>query len=150
MQQESGWNPDAKSSFAAGLAQFTPQTAQWISGVYPKDLGNDQPYNPEWAIRALVRYDRSLFLKTAPALTDCDNWAFALSAYNGGIGWVVRDRQLCDAAGSCDRRRWWGAVELHTARAPAAMKENRDYPRRILLKLQSAYNDWGVPVSCHL
>ena len=147
IEQESGWNPDARSAYAGGLAQFTPQTAAWISGAYRKELGENQPFNPQWAIRALVRYDFDLRRQVAPAASDCDHWGFTLSAYNGGAGNLAKDRAIC-RANDCDPTRWFGEVERFTSRAPAAAKENRAYPRRILLKLQSNYADWGNPVSC--
>jgi len=39
-------------------------------------------------------------------------------------------------------------VELHTNRSPEAARENRGYPRRILLKLQANYLTWGRAVTC--
>lgn len=147
IQQESAWSPNVCSTFACGLAQFTPATATWISGAYPKSLADANPMNPEWALRALVQYDYRLHASVAWANTDCDRWAFALSGYNGGPGWVGRDRALC-LPGSCDAGRWWGSVELHSNRGMSAFKENRGYPRRILLQYQPLYTSWGQVVSC--
>ncbi len=146
IEQESGWGPNAKSAFANGLAQFTPATAQWISGAYPKELGHADAFNPEWAIRALVTYDERLYAGLSAA-TECDRWAFALSAYNGGLGWVVRDRALCAAAG-CTPAVWFGGVDSYTARSAAAARENRAYPKRILFVTQHHYEGWGAIVSC--
>jgi len=147
IEQESAWRPRASSAFAQGLAEFTPATAAWISGVYPKELGGADVYNPEWAVRALVLYDTRLYHETQ-ADADCDHWAKALSAYNGGVGWVLRDEKLCDAAFGCDQALWFGNVERYTARSKAAAVENRGYPRRILLRNQYHYATWGVTVSC--
>lgn len=146
--QESRWRPDVCSAFACGLSQFTPQTAAWISGVYPKELGENDPFNPNWAIRALVRYDNDLYKGTPKAETDCEQWAFTLSAYNGGLGWVRRDAALCERADGCVPTAWFGNVEMQTARSAAAARENRGYPRRILLTLQTTYLPWGPGVSC--
>jgi soluble lytic murein transglycosylase-like protein len=152
IQQESGWNPAAHSSVADGLTEFTPGTATWISGAYPK-LGPPAPYNPAWALRALVTYDRDLWEKTQPPpaavtpATDCDHMAFAFSAYNGGIGWVYRDQALAKSF-KADPSRWWRGVEFFSRRSAAATKENRGYPRRILLTLMPAYLGWGPGVDC--
>jgi soluble lytic murein transglycosylase-like protein len=146
IQQESGWNPDAESKFAKGLGQFTPQTAEWISGAYRKDLGGAQPLNPAWAIRALIQYDYYLH-ERVKAASPCDRWAFSLAGYNGGEGWIARDRALTVRAGG-DPLKWWGNVEAHSARAAWAFAENRGYPKRILLKLQPAYLTWGPGVEC--
>lgn len=146
IEQESGWNPNAKSAFADGLTQFTPATAQWISGVYKAELGSADVLNPEWAIRAMLRYDTRLFGGLAAA-DECERWAFTLSAYNGGLGWTLRDRKLCAAAG-CNPARWFGATELFSERSLAAHQENQRYPRRILLARQYTYLGWGPAVPC--
>lgn len=145
IEQESHWRPKVCSAFACGLTQFTPDTAKRISLRYT-DLRIGDVFNPEWAIRALIHYDHDLYAKVVGA-TPCDTWAFALSAYNGGLKWVPRDKDLAQAHGK-DRNRWWGNVELYTSRAPKYAKENRGYPRLILLQNQFHYADWGEPVSC--
>lgn len=147
IHQESLWRPDARSPFAAGLAQFTPSTATWIAGVYPESLGAAQPYSPAWALRALVTYDKHLWDRTSGA-DSCERFAFTLSAYNGGAGWVARDKRLTASSGS-DPSRWFGHVEKFNAgRAGWAFKENRGYPSRILLKLQPLYEMWGIATDC--
>lgn len=143
IHQESGWRANARSPFAQGLTQFTPPTAEWIAQAYPA-LHPADPWDPQWAIRAQVTYMRHLLRQVAPAATECDLWAFALSGYNGGAGWVRRDRRLADAAGA-DPDRWFGHVELHTRRATWAREENRDYVRRILHRLEGAYLRAGWP-----
>ncbi|WP_411907165.1 lytic transglycosylase domain-containing protein, partial [Salmonella enterica] len=56
LHQESGWEPDALSPAGAkGMAQFMPATEKWVSQLYP-DLHEIKPFNPAWAIRALVQY----------------------------------------------------------------------------------------------
>lgn len=60
VHQESGWRPDARSAYAHGLAQFTPDTAEWIAGQDAALAGADTG-NPVWALRALARYDKWLY-----------------------------------------------------------------------------------------
>jgi soluble lytic murein transglycosylase-like protein len=148
IEQESAWRPKVCSPFACGLAQFTPATADWISGAYPKELGDRDPFNPQWAIRALVTYNRRIFDTAVPSASECDRFGFTLSGYNGGPGWVTRDRRLCGSAAGCEPDRWFGHVEKHSRRAAWAMKENRDYPRRILYQRQFNYTKWGRTISC--
>ncbi|HHK0500736.1 transglycosylase SLT domain-containing protein, partial [Pseudomonas aeruginosa] len=106
VHQESRWRADARSPVGAqGLAQFMPGTAEWIAGLYPAALGTNQPFNPGWALRALVTYDRWLYDRNQ-ASSECDRWAFVLSAYNGGQGWVNRDRRLASASGA-DQLAWF-------------------------------------------
>lgn len=150
IEQESAWNPLATSPYAAGLAQFTLSTASWISGAYAQELGSNQPFNPEWAIRALVRYDYDLGHALGPVADECSWWAMALSAYNGGATWLERDRNYCTSIEGCSPLVWFNNVELYTRRGPGAAKENRGYPRRILFDTQLNYTDWGRTVPCFL
>lgn len=152
IHQESGWRPDAQSPYAGGLAQFTPATADWMQDLFPSSLSGADPYNPSWAVRALVRYDDWLYsrLKSqADGIPDCDRWAMALSGYNGGAGWVSRDRKLTVRAGG-NPDRWWGHVANYTARADWARKENRAYPRKILYRWEPLYRSagWGGDDIC--
>jgi len=145
VHQESSWRTTATSPYANGLAQFTPDTAAWISEIYP-DLGPAAPFSPGWALRALLRYDRHLVSRVKPwharDVPVCDLWAFALAGYNGGPGWISRDRRLAQAGGASPDL-WFDHVEKYTARADWARKENREYPRRILLTLEPRYRAAG-------
>jgi soluble lytic murein transglycosylase-like protein len=146
LHQESLWDPDARSRYAGGLAQFTPATANWLPEVAPQ-VGEPAPFNPGWALRALCAYDHHLHDRIS-AKTPCDRWAMTLSAYNGGLGWLNRDRRLASSSG-LDPSRWWGHVEtVNAGRAPWAIRENRGYPRRILLTLEPVYEaaGWGEGV----
>lgn len=141
---ESGWNNEARSPVGAqGLAQFMPSTAAWLPEVAP-ETGKPAPFNPGWSLRALCIYDRWLWERNDGA-SDYERMAFTLSAYNGGQGWVNRDRKLARQRG-LDAARWFGAVAtVNAGRSTAAWKENRNYPRRILEERQHAYvkAGWG-------
>ncbi|EBM3940641.1 lytic transglycosylase domain-containing protein [Salmonella enterica] len=142
LHQESGWDPAARSPVGAeGLAQFMPSTADWIAGLMPH-LASREPYNPGWAIRALVSYDRWLWSRVAVP-DGCERMAMTLSAYNGGLGWVNRDRRLARTRG-LDDVRWFGSVEtVNAGRSAANWQENRHYPQRILRELAPRYLSWG-------
>lgn len=132
IHQESRFNPNAKSPVgAAGLTQFMPGTAQDMARLYPS-LSPAAPYNPDWALRALVAYDLQLW-RQIKADDDCQRGAMMLSAYNGGLGWVRRDQNLARAGGHSGQR-WFGQVEWFNAgRKSSAFTENRNYPRQILM-----------------
>lgn len=149
IHQESRWRPSAHSKFASGLAQFTPDTVNWIAGAYPATLGERAPTHPAWAVRALATYDKYLFDRIT-ARDGCQRMAMALSAYNGGLGWLIRDRKLALAEGA-DPLVWFGSVERYNAgRAPAFFNENRGYPAAILDRWEPLYFDggWGDG-ACH-
>ncbi|EMM8869777.1 transglycosylase SLT domain-containing protein [Klebsiella oxytoca] len=151
IHQESQWNARARSPVGAqGLAQFMPATASWIAGIYPDQLKDHQPYNPSWAMRALVQYNRWHWQRITGTASDCDRMAFALSAYNGGLGWVQKDRKLATSRG-LDASRYWNQVErVNSGRSAANFRENRGYPLKIIYTWQPRYlaAGWG-PGECH-
>lgn len=141
IHQESRWRPDAKSHVGAGgLAQFMPATAKWISGIDPL-LASNAPYNPTWAIRGLVVYDRWLYDRLPKAGAGCIRLALALRAYNGGLGYLHKEAK---AVGS------WSPALMETAcrkfRSAASCRENTEYPHRILLQHSPKYQraGWGL------
>lgn len=141
IQQESSWNPSARSVYAQGLSQFTPSTARWLPTICPQ-IGAPDPWDAGWSIRAVVCYDGWLHDR-APGATPCDRWAMTLSAYNGGEG--ARDREIrLAAAAHTNAAIWFDQVARFKSRSDAAWRENRDYVRRILLVLEPAYlaADW--------
>lgn len=141
---ESWWRNDTVSHVGAqGLAQFMPATAAWLPKVAP-ETGKPAPFNPGWSLRALCTYDKWLWDRTG-GVNDYERMAFTLSAYNGGQGWVNRDKAKARKLG-VDASRWFGHVEnVNAGRSRAAFAENRQYPRRILRERQQAYvrAGWG-------
>lgn len=142
VHQESAWRSDAVSRVgAAGLAQFMPKTSEWISGTDPQ-LAANQPFNPAWALRALVTYDKQLYQAAPTRYAPRDRMWVALRSYNGGLGHWQREaastglakpsRQDVDDA--CGKAR----------RAAVHCAENLGYPRRILDVLQQRYLHWGL------
>ncbi|QLO44598.1 transglycosylase SLT domain-containing protein [Citrobacter freundii] len=146
--QESGWNPNARSPVGAqGMAQFMPSTAKWVSQLYP-ELHDNRPFSPSWAIRALVQYDLQLW-KGLAAQDPCQQMAFTLSAYNGGQGWVNKDKKLAASKG-LDASIWFGHVEqVNAGRSTANWRENRHYPKTILYQHASRYLLWGQASCIH-
>lgn len=146
LHQESAWKPRAQSPYAMGLAQFTPATAKWLPSVCP-DVGPPDVWSPTWSIAAQSCYMAWLYRRATPigdgAMTRCDRWAFALRAYNGGEGWLKRERALAARAGRNPNA--WREVEGFRSRARWAHTENTEYPQRILLRIEPAYLAAGWP-----
>jgi membrane-bound lytic murein transglycosylase MltF len=124
------------------LAQFMPATAEDVAKDFP-ELGKASPTNAEWAIRAMVRYMKQIDERIT-AVDECNHHAFTLSGYNGGLGWVLRDKKATLNIPGLNSEVWWGNVEaINAGRNDDAFRENRGYPRRIIKKLQPHYASWG-------
>ena len=139
INQESAWNPSAHSRVgAAGLMQIMPSTAQWIAtqGAF----GAVDALNPFWSIRAGVWYDRWLYDRVQGE-TECDRWHFALSSYNGGLGWAYKRQKLSPRPGS-----WATTGTINPGITPANQIENQSYSQRILLRHQPLFTSWGKTV----
>ena len=141
VHQESAWRPDAVSRVGAqGLAQFMPATSRWIAAVDPA-LAAQQPFNPAWALRALVVYDRWLYDRTPARYTPRERMHVALRAYNGGLGhWQA------EAAATGAARPTLAQVDAACGKARRAAvhcPENLGYPHRILVLIQPRYAAWG-------
>ena len=145
---ESAWIPTAKNPVASGLGQFTARTAATMAQLYP-ELDPPQPFSPVWALRAVVIYDLHLYRgiqahADTSSLPTCTLWAMILSAYNGGPGWLERDRRLAQQRGASPDR-WWGAVSEHSRRSAENRRRNRAYVDAILCRFEPAYRLAGWP-----
>lgn len=138
VQQESRWHPNARSPVGAqGLAQFMPATARWMGDIDPELVGAAS-LNPTWSLRALVVYDHWLHQRVTVAANNCERWAFTLSAYNGGQGWVFKRQQAARQAGQDAGRCLAAACAINPGITAAAQRENEHYPRTIL----ATEDDW--------
>ena len=88
IQQESGWNPNARSSAGAeGIAQFMPDT--WPNWGHDDDsTHNVSPYNPADAIMAMGRYDCAIAKQVAHV--PGNPVSNMLAGYNAGPGAVLQ------------------------------------------------------------
>lgn len=138
---ESAWDPKAVSpAGATGLAQFMPPTARAIGLKHPS-LWPPDPLSPQWAIRAQAALLADIDPRWAGA-DACQDWAFSLSAYNGG------ERLLrVEQSRATEPNTWFGpaGTEPHRARRQSAWTENRNYVRRILLDVEHRYLAQGWP-----
>ncbi len=148
IHQESSWNPRAASAYAQGLTQFTPATAKWLPSICP-EVGPPDVWDERWSINAMACYDSWLakrvknVSKNHSPVSSCSRWTFALRGYNGGERMLERERQKTLATNANPND--WKVVELFRVRATWAHKENINYPRRILWRIEQAYIDAGWP-----
>jgi soluble lytic murein transglycosylase-like protein len=141
IHQESTWNCSAISRVGArGCAQFMPATAEWI-GTVDRRLSEGDIFSPAWAFRAQAVYMKWLHDRLkGPA--PCEQMAFALAAYNGGLGWVNKRRSRSPVPDCCLR----ATCRLNPGIAPGNQRENEEYPLRINRLTQLYVDDgWGLP-----
>lgn len=153
------WNPKAElktaREYGFGLGQLTI-TAKFNNFVaaqgWDESLKGWQwqdRYDPEMQMRALVAYDRNLYRQIRFGASEADRLAFMFSAYNGGLGGLLKDRRLCAGAANCNPERWFGHVEQHSFRARTAAKGygksffeiNREYVRNIMTVRVGKYRE---------
>lgn len=146
IEAESSWRPRAISrSGDKGLAQIGRHARIYLSRIRPGP-GPGDPHNARWSMSAMAWYDYHLRDAIQGTANDCEKWKMALASYNGGLGWLVKERKLCARAKACDPSKWSGHVERFSARSKWAYKENRTYIKRVLA-FQKKYAAWG-PMIC--
>lgn len=139
IEQESGWNPTITAwDGGQGLGQFMSGTVDTVRQLYP-ELGKGSPYEPAWAIRAMVRYDAWL-LARVKGEDACQRRAAALKAYNAGLGYVQQAQRASPHPSV------WFSITEHTPTRQSAknFEYSRLYPRWVLLKRQKNYAGWGT------
>ena len=154
------WSPRAELRTSrergVGLGQIT-RTARFdalaeIRAAYPDalaqwDWNRDSLYDPRFQLRALVLKDYQGWRHVIGAATAQDRLAFAFAGYNGGIGGVLSDRQLCRGTRDCDASRWFGNVERTSLKAKSAaagygksfFEINREYVHNVLIARRPRY-----------
>lgn len=153
------WNPRAElktsREYGFGLGQLTvtPKFNNFIAAKeWDKSLSGwqwEDRFNADMQLRALVAYDRNLYRQIRFGATERDKLAFTFSAYNGGLGGLLKDRRMCVAIKGCDPERWFGNIEKNSFRAKTATKGygksffeiNREYVKNILDVRSLKYRD---------
>lgn len=112
----------------------------------------DSPYSAEMqmvALLAMMKRNYGIFKSTS----ELDRYAFALAAYNGGIGGIQADQRICRNTKGCDDKLWFGNVENTSLKAKVKVSGygksffeiNREYPVNILLKRRQKYKPFIDP-----
>jgi len=145
------WSPYAelktKREYGFGLGQITItkrfNNFKNFKKLFPSHLKQwkwEDRYNPKYQSLALVLYDKFLFRKVYRfSDNDYDRFCFMLSSYNGGLGWLIKDRAYCKRIKSCNPKRWFGHVEKYSIRKryklygrKTSFDINREYVRNIM------------------
>jgi hypothetical protein len=143
------WNPstELKTSreYGFGLGQITVtkrfDTFSEVKRLDPtlKAWKWADRYDPVLQLRALVLKDRYNVERFPLASTPLDSLRFGIAAYNGGLGGMIKDINLCRSTPGCDPGRWEGHVEKTSLKSrkkwkgygQSAYEINRGYVRNI-------------------
>lgn len=145
------WNPKAElktdREYGFGLGQITI-TKDFNNFEAIKKLDSRlkawewrDRYNGEYQIIGLIAYDNHIYVSVAKmADSDLDAAAFMFCAYNGGLGGLIKDRNICSSTPGCDRTKWFGHVAKQSFRAKKPAKGygksffeiNREYVHNIM------------------
>ena len=152
------WNPktELKTSreYGFGLGQLTVTSRfNAFAEVQGMDSGLKgwkwaDRYDPRLQLRALVVKDRTNAHAFHVATSSPeDRLAFALAAYNGGVGGTLADIRLCAHTAGCDPQKWFGHVERTSLKARTKVggygqsffEINRYYVHNVLMVLRGKY-----------
>lgn len=147
------WSPRAELKTArehgVGLGQIT-RTARFdalaeLRRAYPQALDgwgweNASLYDPALQLRALVLKNLQGWKTIQGAASDYERLAFTFAAYNGGLGGLSSDRQLCRGTPGCNAARWFAHVERTSLKSKTTasgygksfFEINREYVRNVL------------------
>ena len=152
------WNPktELKTSreYGFGLGQLTVTSRfNAFAEVQGMDSGLKgwkwaDRYDPRLQLRALVVKDRTNAHAFHVATSSPeDRLAFALAAYNGGVGGTLADIRLCAHTAGCDPQKWFGHVERTSLKARTKVggygqsffEINRSYVHNVLMVRRGKY-----------
>lgn len=97
-------------------------------------------FDPRYQLRAIVIKNRNNFKSLRWGADLREQLALTFSAYNGGLGGVLKDRTLCTRTSGCDPSKWYGNIALHSFKSKTAVKGygksfyaiNREYVNQIM------------------
>ena len=159
------WPNGRQREQGVGLGQFT--RAYTESGTikldvlndlkkkYPKDLAeltwDNIKEKPQLQMRAILLLWSDNFNRLPKHISDFDRVSMSDSAYNGGYGFILKDRKTCGLKTKCDPDLWFNNVETINNRGNkilygnrTANMINRHHVRDVLLNRMSKYYtiDW--------
>lgn len=118
-----------------------------------KDWKWDDRFNAEYQMIATVAMLKRNFKVFRSAEKEIDRYAFALAAYNGGIGGIQSDQRICRNTKGCNPNLWFGHVEHTSLKKKTAVtgygksffEINRKYPVNILYVRRFKYKPYVDP-----
>jgi len=118
-----------------------------------KDWKWEDRFDAEYQMIAIVAMLRRNYMVFRSAKDDLDRYAFALAAYNGGVGGILSDQSICRNTKGCNPDLWFGNVENTSLKKKTAVSGygqsffeiNRKYPVSILKVRRFKYKPYVDP-----
>lgn len=118
-----------------------------------KDWKWEERFNAEYQMIALVSMLKRNYIIFRNAEDDYDRYAFALAAYNGGVGGIESDRRICRNTKGCNPNLWFNNVENTSLKSRTRINGyglsffeiNRRYPLNILNVRRFKYKPYIDP-----
>lgn len=140
---------------ADGSIRFNKQAELREQYASLRGWRDDDKFNADYQIIALVEMDRGIFRRMLAAATERDRLAFTLSAYNGGESGVRQDRLLCRNTSGCDPAAWFDNVERYSlkSRKPnpgygaSAFTINREYIHLVMDVRRPKYDQFFIKLA---
>jgi len=98
----------------------------------------DRRFDPGFQLTAITEMVRGLYNRASFGRTVQDRWCFSLSAYNGGMGSVLKDRRYCANKDNCDPDVWFGNVAENSLKSKRPQK---GYGGRSWFSINRSYVD---------
>ena len=175
LRYNSCWNPKTqfKTKWKSGLnreqgAGLAMITRAWRSNgqlrfdnvnnlrkKYPKYLGeltwDNITDRPDLQIMAAALLYKSNYIRLSTRIPILDRVAMADSAYNGGLGYVIKDRKVCGLKANCDPDLWFDNVETINNRGTkklygnrSAQEINRNHVRDVIFNRFGKYYEFYI------
>lgn len=118
-----------------------------------KDWKFEDRFNAKNQILALVLMMKRNYNVFKFSEEEIDRFAFALAAYNGGLGGILSDRKICKNTKDCNPNLWFNNVENTSLKKKTKISGygksffeiNREYPRNILFVRRHKYKMYIDP-----
>ena len=130
IEQESSWVRDAESKYARGLAQNTPANEEDLLRRYPELRKYQDRLDPKFQFLGQCLMMKRL-MNNLTGSSYKDNMRISLRSYNGGVGYILRERNVSRESG--EDPNVYENLENHCSifRANWACDENLSYSPHI-------------------
>ena len=142
IEAESAYNPQARSIYARGLAQNTPENEEDLLRRYPELRKYANKLDPRWQLLGQCLMMKRL-MENLTGSEYKDDFRISARSYNGGVGWIIKERRLA-RKNSQDPNDYDVLVPLCSEFRGTHCKENLAYSPRIAKYRRMWFMRWTM------